>query len=86
VCFDTDARAAEAALRLTSRLAPTGATVARLVPPPGQKDLNDWWRSDPDAVAHELTGACTLLRSEPSATLNPPQPGSPAGASLLPHS
>jgi DNA primase len=73
VCFDADEQAGNpsklpagriAAGRLAAQLASRGITVARLLPPPGCKDLNDWWRADPDALADQLTATCYLLAGD----------------------
>jgi hypothetical protein len=50
-----------AAGHLAANLAEMGAMVARMLPPPGHKDLNEWWQHDPDAVTTELTGTALLL-------------------------
>ena len=70
VYFDADDHAGKtatlpagqlAAGRLAAQLAHSGATVARLLPPEGIKDLNDWWQADPAALTRELTGTADLL-------------------------
>jgi hypothetical protein len=69
ICFDADERTRPdkaatgriAANRLAVRLAVRGALVARISPAPPHKDLNDWWRAEPDAVRRDLHGTCAVL-------------------------
>jgi DNA primase len=69
VCLDNDAPALAAATRLAHHLAGHGRAVARLLPPTGRKDLNEWWRADPEAVRFQFTGARDLLIPQPSQAL-----------------
>jgi hypothetical protein len=73
VCFDADEHAGNpskppagriAAGRLAAQLASRGITVARLLPPHGCKDLNDWWQADPDTLADHLTTTYHLLAGD----------------------
>lgn len=76
VCFDADGPAKLPANRLADRLARTGAPVARIVPPEGCKDLNDWWTKDSDALTAQLSITRSMLPPPvlPAPTLSPPAP------------
>lgn len=67
VCFDADAPAVQPAHRLADRLTRTGVAVARLTPPEGCKDLNDWWTTQPgDLTAHLKSTRSMLTPPDPS--------------------
>jgi hypothetical protein len=71
VCFDSDVRGVQSAARLADRLARLGATVARLVPPAGHKDLNDWWQANPQELARQLGDTSPLLAERAVAARGP---------------
>jgi hypothetical protein len=66
VCLDSDPPALAAATRIAHALAGHGRPVARLLPPTGRKDLNEWWQADPEAVRFQFIGARDLLVPQPS--------------------
>jgi len=63
-----------AAGRLAAHLADRGATVARLVPPAGFNDLNEWWQADPNALIRELIDTSAMLAPAPERTLRAATP------------
>jgi hypothetical protein len=70
VCFDADEHSERpgkrpagriAAGQLGAQLARRGATTARLLPPGGCKDLNEWWQADPAGLTRELSGTAGMF-------------------------